>query len=334
MSFRRLLATNLGRSRLSGPYIRSMSTPAEKITFSPASPQGAQASVPPVSCEVEARPSSARPVKVIRPPSFSLNTIVSGIRTLAQHSDLLLTLSAFRLKVRYKQSALGWAWAALQPLGLMVIYTIIFTRVTKVATGGTPYPIFVFSGLLPWIFFSSSISNAVNGLVLHHHLLTKMYFPREIIPLSYLVAGLADFSIAALILRALMARYDMHLTWNILYALPIVLVLAGFAGSVALFLSALQVRFRDVGLAMPFMLQVWMFTTPVVYSLHAVPARFRTLYLADPIAGLIDNFRTVVIYGSSPDLSTFSISAAATLVCLLLAYGFFKASEATMADVI
>src|SRR5256885_16922276 len=110
---------------------------------------------------------TARPIKVIRPPSFSLSTIFTGLRTLTQYSDLLYTLSLFRLNVRYKQSALGWTWAALQPLALMTIYTAIFTRVTKVETGGVPYPVFVFSALLPWIFFSSTISNAVNGLVLY-----------------------------------------------------------------------------------------------------------------------------------------------------------------------
>src|ERR1700675_272382 len=138
-----------------------------------------------------ARP--ARPVKVIHPPSFSLSTVFTGFRTLLQYSDLLYTLSLFRLSVRYKQSALGWTWSALQPLALMGIYTIIFTRVTTVRTGGVPYPVFVFSAHLPWLFFSSTISSAVNGLVLHPNLLTKMYFPREIIPLSYMAAGLAVF---------------------------------------------------------------------------------------------------------------------------------------------
>src|ERR1700726_3142492 len=153
-----------------------------------------------------------RPVKVIRPPAFSIGTISTGLRTLAQYSDLLYTLSLFPLSVRYKQSALGWTWAALQPLALMGIYTIIFTRVTTVLTGGVPYPVFVFSALLPWIFFSTSIASAVQGLVLHPNLLTKMYFPREIIPLSYLAAGLADFCIASLILMGLIVHYHVALT--------------------------------------------------------------------------------------------------------------------------
>src|ERR1700721_1701044 len=139
--------------------------------------------------------SQVRPGKVIRPPAFSLGTILSGLQALARYSDLLWILSLFRLKVRYKQSALGWTWAALQPLALMTIYTIVFTRVTTVETGVIPYPLFVLCALVPWIFFSSSILNAVHGLVLYPNLLTKMYFPREIIPLSYLMEGLVDFFI-------------------------------------------------------------------------------------------------------------------------------------------
>ena len=282
----------------------------------------------------EPTPSASRPLKVIRPPTFSISTIFGGVRILSQYSDLLYTLSLFRLNVRYKQSVLGWAWALLQPLALMCIYTVIFTRVTTIATGGTPYPVFVFSGLLPWIFFSASISSAVQGLVLHPNLLTKMYFPREIIPLSYLAAGLADFCIASLILIGLMLHYHVALTWNLLYAIPIVLLLGGFAAAIALFFSAIQVRFRDVGLAMPFVLQVWMFTVPVVYSLQSVPVRFRRMYLLDPAAGLIENFRMVVLGGAAPNAGSLVTSGAITILCLTLAYAYFKSSEATMADVI
>jgi lipopolysaccharide transport system permease protein len=275
-----------------------------------------------------------RPIKIIHPPSFSLGTVFVGLRNLLQYSDLLYTLSLFRLNVRYKQSALGWLWAALQPLALMGIYTFIFAHVTRVSTDGANYPIFVFSALLPWIFFSSSVSNAVHGLVTYPNLLTKMYFPREIIPLSYLAAGFVDFLISSIILLALMTFYRTPLTWNALYALPIFLVLAGFAAAVALFFSAVHVRFRDVGLAMPFLLQVWMFAAPVVYSVHSVPVRFRSLYLLDPVAGPIENFRQALIFGKTPSASSLAISAAITMAALLISYAYFKASEGTMADVI
>src|SRR6266404_9618589 len=176
-----------------------MSTTPETVGASQMTVRSAGAMAHPTTWEISTGMARTpdRPVKVIHPPAFSIGTISTGLRTLVQYSDLLYTLSLFRLNVRYKQSALGWTWAALQPLALMGIYTIIFTRVTTVATGGTPYPIFVFSGLLPWIFFSSTISNAVKGLVLYPNLLTKMYFPREIIPLSYVLAALTDFCIAS-----------------------------------------------------------------------------------------------------------------------------------------
>ena len=278
--------------------------------------------------------SASRAIRIIGPPTFSLTTIFSGLKTLAQYSDLLYTLSVFRLNVRYKQSVLGWTWAALQPLALMGIYTLIFAHVTSVKTGGIPYPIFVFSALLPWIFFSSSVSNAVHGLVTYPSLLTKMYFPREIIPLSYLAAGMADFCIATAILAGLMAYYRIAPTWNLLYAMPILVLFGCFASAIALFFSALHVRFRDVGLAMPFVLQIWMFATPVVYSLQSVPARYRQLYLLDPLAGLIENFRRTVLFGTAPDVATLVLSGSITVVALVVAYAYFKSSEATMADVI
>jgi lipopolysaccharide transport system permease protein len=275
-----------------------------------------------------------RPLRVIRPPAFSLGTIFSGVQTLVKYADLLWILSLFRLKVRYKQSALGWVWAALQPLALMTIYTLLFTRVTTISTGGIPYPLFVLCGLLPWLFFSSSISNAVHGLVLYPNLLTKMYFPREIIPLSYLTSGFADFFIGCVILAGFMAHYRVSPTWNLLYAIPIVMVLAGFAAAIALLFSAIHVRFRDIGLALPLVLQVWMFTIPVVYSLQSVPVRFRKFYLLDPIAGLIENFRTVLLQGRRPDPSSLALSATIAFACLAIAYAYFKSSETTMADII
>lgn len=253
---------------------------------------------------------------------------------LLQYSDLFYALSVFRLKVRYKQSILGWVWAALQPLALMGIYTFVFAHVTKVNTGGAPYPAFVLCGLLPWIFFSSSILNAVQGIVAYPSLLTKMYFPREIIPLSYLAAGATDFLIASTILAPLLVHYHVAPTWNLLYSVPILVILGGFAAAFALFFSALHVRFRDVGLALPFVLQVWMFATPVVYSVQSVPVRFRSLYLLDPVAGAIDSFREAVVYGQAPDVYRLSVAFCITTVSLTVAYAFFKWSEAAMADVV
>lgn len=278
--------------------------------------------------------SAPRRITVIGPPAFSIQSVLAGVRLLAQYSDLFWALSVFRLRIRYKQSVLGWLWAAVQPLALMGIYTFVFAHVTKVDTSGMPYPAFVFCGLLPWIFFSGSITNAVQGIVAYPSLLTKMYFPREIIPLSYLTAGAVDFVIASVILAVMLVHYRVTPTWNLLYCIPILLILGGFAAAIALFCSAVHVRIRDVGLALPFVLQVWMFATPVVYSSQAVPARFRTLYLLNPAAGAIDSFREAILWGHAPNGFILTAAFITTIAGLLLAYAYFKWSEAAMADVV
>ncbi len=277
---------------------------------------------------------TTRAVAVIRPPSFSLNTITSGIKTLMDYRGLLYTLTLFRLAVRYKQSALGWVWAALQPLGMMLVYTLVFSRVARVGSEGVPYPLFVCSALLPWNFFSGAVSNAVNGLASHSVLLTKLHFPREIIPLSYVFAALVDFAIAWSILSVLMVYYRVSVSWKTLYAIPVFVILLAFTSATSLVLSCVQVRFRDAGAALPVLLQIGMFATPVVYSVDSIPARFRHLYLLNPVASLIENFRRVVLRGSAPDIPMLISSATITLCFLAIAYGYFKATDATMSDII
>ena len=278
------------------------------------------------------RPVAPRRIAIIRPPEFSLNMIYAGVATLLGYRDLLYTLTLFRISIRYKQSLLGPLWAILQPLALMTVYTLIFSRVAKVSSDGAPYPLFVFSGLLPWIFFSSAISNSINGLIHYPALLTKMYFPREIIPLSYVFAALVDFAIACVLLGGLMAYYRVPLSWNALYLLPIVAILTAFTAAMALVLSSVQSRFRDVGVALPLLLQVGMFAAPVVYSVNAVPVRYRRLFLLNPLAGLLDSFRRVLIHGLAPDMPMLITAGVITLCCLVAAYGYFKAAEGTMAD--
>ena len=280
------------------------------------------------------RVAGPRSVTVIRPPSFALGTTVSGISNLVSYRELLYTLTVFRLAVRYKQSILGWIWTALQPLGMMTIYTFVFSSLARVRSEGIPYPLFVFSGLLPWIFFSGSVSNAINGMVSHSTLITKLYFPREIIPLSYVFAALVDFVISCAILFGLMLYYGAPLSWKILFILPMVAILIAFTSAVALFLSSIQVRFRDTAAALPVVLQIGVFATPVTYSVQSIPSRLQRLYLLNPIASLIENFRRVILRGSAPDLSLFLTSGVVTLFCLALAYAYFKATESTMSDVI
>ncbi len=275
-----------------------------------------------------------RRVHIIRAPSFSLRGFLSGLASLARYRDLLFTLSMHRIKVRYKQSVLGILWALLQPLALMLIYTFIFSVVTRMPSDGTPYAVFTYTALLPWLCFSTALTNGTNSLVTHASLVTKVYFPRDILPLTYVVAALCDFLIASVVLGALMLYYRMGLTINALYAVPIIVVLALFTTAVTLLLSATQVRFRDVGVAIPLLLQIWMFATPVVYPLSAVPERFQSLYMLNPMVGIIENFRRVILQGTAPDFTSLGVSAVVSLVLLPLAYIYFKHVEATMADII
>jgi lipopolysaccharide transport system permease protein len=291
------------------------------------SPSDSVSEVPPH----ETRP---RRVQVIRAPSFSLRGFLSGLASLGRYRDLLLTLSMHRIKVRYKQSVLGILWAFLQPLSLMLIYTFIFSVVTKMPSDGTPFAVFTYAALLPWLCFSTALTNGTNSLVSHSSLVTKVYFPRDILPLTYVVAALCDFLIASIVLGALMLYYRMSLTANALYAVPIISVLALFTTAVTLLLSATQVRFRDVGVAIPLLLQLWMFATPVVYPLSAVPPRFVPVYTLNPMVGIIENFRRVILQGTAPDFKSLGVSAIISLVLLPLAYIYFKNVEATMADVI
>lgn len=278
--------------------------------------------------------SYARPIRIIRPVSFSPLDLVRELRELWQYRDLFYTLTVHRIKVRYKQSVLGLAWAILQPLSLMLIYTVIFSVIAKVPSEGVPYAVFAYAALLPWTFFSSSLTNATQGLVSHSQLVTKVYFAREILPVTYVSAAIFDFAVASTFLIALFFYYGVGLTTLAFYAIPIMILLAAIATAFSLFLSALQVRFRDIGVAMPLLLQLWMFSTPVVYPLSAVPQRYRGLYVLNPLVGVIENFRRVVLQGVEPDFHSLAISAIAAAILLPLAYLYFKRVEATMADVI
>jgi lipopolysaccharide transport system permease protein len=275
-----------------------------------------------------------RPVKIIRPVSFSPVGLFRELRGLWQYRDLFYTLTVHRIKVRYKQSVLGLAWAILQPLSLMLIYTVIFSVIAKVPSENVPYAVFAYAALLPWTFFSSALTNATTSLVSHSQLVTKVYFAREILPLTYVSAAVFDFAVASSFLIALFFYYRVGLTVYALYAVPIFLLLAALATAFSLFLSAVQVRFRDIGVAMPLLLQVWLFATPVVYPLSAVPLRFRGIYALNPTVGVIENFRRVVLQGVAPDFNSLAISAIAAAILFPLAYLYFKRVEATMADII
>src|SRR5262245_28844991 len=276
----------------------------------------------------------SRPTIVIRASSFSLLALGSAVKRLVHSRDLLYTLSAHRLKVRYKQSLLGPAWAILQPLSLMLIYTIIFSRILRVPSDGTPYALFAFSALLPWTYFATGVSTGTNSLVSHSNLITKVYFPREILPLTYVMAALVDLLLATVVLSTLMVYYDVHVTARAIYAIPVIGILTAFIVGVSLVLSAIQVRYRDIGVALPLVLQIWMFATPVIYPLSVVPASWRGVYLLNPMVGIVESFRRVVLLGAQPELHALAMSAAITAILLPAAFVYFKHVEATVADVV
>lgn len=286
------------------------------------------------------RQQRSRPTSVLRPPAFSPFAIFGHVAGLWHYRDLLHTLTTHRVKVRYKQSALGMTWAVLQPLALMLIYTVIFSHIARMPSNGAPYAVFAYTALLPWTTFSTALGNATNGLVGHAGLITKVYFPREILPLSYIIAALADFVIAAVVLVGLLIYYRIPLTVNAFYVFPIVLAMMVFALAVSLFLSALQVRFRDVGVGLPLLIQIWMFATPVIYPLSAVmgserlPATVKFIYSLNPMVGIIESFRRVILQGSPPDSASLGLAVGVSLVLLPLTYAYFKRTEATMADFI
>ncbi|HSK09176.1 MAG TPA: ABC transporter permease [Vicinamibacterales bacterium] len=279
------------------------------------------------------RADSPREAVVLRPPGAFASGLFRQLRVLPQYGDLLYVLTMHRVRVRYKQSVLGFAWAVLQPLLLMLIFTMLYALIaSRMSSEGLPYPVFVYAAVLPWTFFSTSVGNTTGSLVGHANLVTKVWFPRELLPISYVTAALFDLAIASILLFALMGWHGVVPGWEAWLALPIVAVFAVLALGVGLLAAAVQVRFRDIGLAVPLLLQVWMFLSPIIYPYSQVPERFRGLYSLNPMAGLIDGFRRVTVQGQLPDWPLLGISVAVTGVLLPVSYLYFKSVDATLAD--
>ena len=272
-------------------------------------------------------------VRVILPPRWGVRSMWSDLERLYDYRDLLSVLSQHRISVRYKQSLLGGAWAILQPLAMMVVYTAVFSRLARMPSDGAPYALFAYAGLLPWTLFASSVSSGTTSLVSNAALLTKVSFPREILPATYVVAGLADLLIASLALVAMLVFYAVPVTPHVFWVLPIVAMLGACSLAVGMLLSVIQVRVRDVGIALPVALQLWMFASPVLYPLSAVPRSARGWYLLNPMAGFVDAFRRAVL-GQPLDAAALTIAAAITAVLVPIAFVTFKQLDATVADVV
>ena len=286
------------------------------------------------TAEARAGERESRPVTVIAPPALSWQLIRRSIAVLPRYADLLRTLTAHRIKVRYKQSLLGPVWAIFQPFAMMIVFTVVFSTVVQVPTGGHPFPVFAYAALLPWTAFASAVGSASTSLVAHAGLVTRVYFPREILPLTYIVAAIFDLAVASTVLIAMVLYYQIAVSAMLLWTLPILVLLAGVALTVSLALSALHTRYRDIGVAMPLLLQVWFFASPVLYPLGAVPPAWRSVYTLNPMAGIVDGFRSAVLEARTPDLAALGSSLAVVTVGLPIAYLWFKHVDATMADVV
>ena len=256
-----------------------------------------------------------------------------NLRELWTYRELLYFLIWRDVKIRYKQTLLGATWAIVQPLLTMVIFTFIFGRVAQIDSGGIPYPVFAYAALLPWTFFANAITNSGNSIVGSAHLITKVYFPRMIIPVSAVGAGLVDFAVAFPMLAALMFYYHIPLTWNLLFLVPLVLLTTLLAIAVGMWLSAINVKYRDVKFAIPFLVQIWMYLSPVAYPSSVVPARWRTVYSLNPFVGIIDGYRWVLFGGAIP-LREIGISLVITLLLFGYATYQFRKMEKGFADVI
>lgn len=256
------------------------------------------------------------------------------LRELWEYRELLYFLVWRDVKVRYKQTVLGIAWVVLQPLIATLIFTVVFGQLAKVPSGDLPYPLFAFAALLPWNYFASALNRSGTSLVNNANLITKVYFPRLIIPLANVFNGLVDFAISLLVLVALMAYYGVVPNAAVLL-LPFFLLMAICTVlGVSLWLAALGVRYRDVNYMLPFLVQVWMYATPVVYPASLFPERWRPVLGLNPMAGVVEGFRWALTGTGDPPGRMLVVSI--LIVLLLLASGlvFFRSTERTFADVV
>jgi lipopolysaccharide transport system permease protein len=256
------------------------------------------------------------------------------LRSVWQYRELLYFLVWRDVIVRYKQTAIGAAWAILQPLITMLIFTLIFGRLAKIPSDGIPYPVFAFAALLPWSYFAQALTRSSNSVVGSSNLVTKIYFPRLLIPLSASVAPVVDLFFSFLVLLGLMAWFKTSPTWGLL-ALPLFLGLAIMTAlAVGLWSSALNVRYRDVGHIVPFLSQVWMYASPVAYPISMVPEKWRLLYSLNPMVGVIEGFRWALLGKEHPDFMAMAVSSAVVFVLLVGGIVYFKRMERTFADII
>ena len=271
------------------------------------------------------------PTFFIRPAS-SWSEI--GLKELWEYRELLYFLVWRDVKVRYKQTALGATWAIIQPLFTMLVFSLFFGYLAKVPSDGIPYPIFTFCALLPWQLFAHALTESSNSLVANERLITKVYFPRLVVPIAAVLGGLVDFAVAFVILLLMMLYYGIVPTWAIVTLPGFILLAVMTALGVGLWLSALNVKYRDVRYTIGFMIQFWLFATPVAYSSSIVPETWRPLYGLNPMAGVVEGFRWALLGKSEPPGALLAVSVAVVILLLVGGLYYFRRMEQEFADVV
>ena len=259
---------------------------------------------------------------------------VLDLANLWEYRDLIYFLTWRDIKVRYKQTVLGAAWAVIQPFLGMVIFSIFFGRFAKISSEGMPYPIFVYSALLPWHLFSQSLNQSGNSLVENQRIITKVYFPRLAVPISAVLGGLIDFCISFVILLGLLFYYEISITPAVLFLPLFVLMAVLTALGAGLWLSALNVLYRDVRYTITFLIQIWFFLTPIVYPTSLVPEKWRLLYAANPMTGVVEGFRWAILRTGQYQWSISLVSISIVVLLLISGLFYFRRMESIFADVI
>ena len=256
-----------------------------------------------------------------------------NLREFWQHRELLYFLVWRELKARYKQTILGILWVILQPLLMTLVFTIFLGQLVKVETGATPYPLFLYAGLLPWTFFSNAISSGGYSILASAQMVTKVYLPRLVIPAAAVIVRLSDFLVASVVLIVLMLYYGVRPGWQLLLLPVLVLELTVLALALSALLAALNVKYRDTGTALPVMLQVWMFASPIVYPRSLVPARWEWAYQINPLTGMIEGFRSAFL-GLPINRQALVLSWTITIVLLVISLFVFRRLEDEFADIV
>ena len=270
-------------------------------------------------------------ITIIRP---SEGWVSLKLQELWEYRELLYFLVWRDVKVRYKQTVLGAAWAIIQPFFTMVVFSLFFGKLAKMPSDGIPYPLFSFAALVPWAFFANGLSQASNSLVGSAHLITKVYFPRLVVPISSVISGILDFALAFVVLLGMTLYYGMIPTLNIIW-LPFLLLLAFVTAlGVGMWFSALNVQFRDVRYILPFLTQFWMFATPIVYPSSLLPEPWRTVYGLNPMVGVVEGFRWALLGTQTAPSPILIVSSLASIAILIGGAFYFRRMEKTFADLV